>query len=81
MDSMHISRYVAILHDGEIRVHIPDRTGNYATLCGMDGDDPDPMVDQMQVPVPPRKKIDCDDCFRLYMECKKYNLKDFVDKR
>ena len=47
-----MSKYVAILAGGRIGIHAHSSNGNTATLCGMDGDDPHPAVDQKIVSVP-----------------------------
>lgn len=61
---------VAIRCYGETLQHIDGRMGpgNYATLCGMDGDDDDPSVDQTIVEA--IGKIDCPDCIRIWQVCR-----------
>lgn len=71
--------YVAISTGGTISVHLPDPTGNYATACGLDGDDPDLAVDQATVDVPVGRKIDCASCHILWRVCQVYTAGDFVN--
>jgi hypothetical protein len=72
-----MSKYVAILHDGVITIHLPHRTGDYATLCNEDGDDPMPEVDLVEVDVPKGSKVNCVSCIGIWQVCKKYTIKDF----
>ena len=77
-------RYVAVKTDGRVTVHMPHENGNYYTLCGMGGDDPDRSVDQEIALVPSGAKIDCLDCFQLWNVSRKYRIDDFIsshDKR
>jgi hypothetical protein len=71
-----MNKYVAILSDGIIEVHFPDVTGNYATLCGMDGNDDDPMVDQHPSRIPKGQKVNCKMCIGIYDVTHKYTEKD-----
>jgi len=73
-----MSKYVAILTGGVVKVHLPHTNGNYATLCGMDGDDPDPVVDQETVSVPKDAKVDCDDCIAIWSVCRQFTARDFA---
>ncbi len=43
---MNNKQLVAIKANGRVEVHLPCHNGNYATLCGMDGDDDHYTVDQ-----------------------------------
>ena len=70
-------RFVAISSDGVIEVHAGDDTGNYATLCGVDGDDPHPDVMQFAADLPKKPKITCEACWRLFRECQNYKRSDF----
>jgi hypothetical protein len=70
-------KYVAILHDGVISVHLPHPTGNYATICGDDGDDPAPEVDSVEVDVPKGAKVDCEHCKNIWKVAMLYTAKDF----
>jgi len=64
----------------ETFVHMMHTNGNYATLCGLDGDDPDGSVDQETLPLPITHTvpIDCPDCKDIYCLCLEYNRTDFV---
>jgi hypothetical protein len=72
-----MSKYVAILHDGKIIVHMPAASGEYYTLCGEDGDDPDASVDSVAVDVPNGARIDCRICKNIWDVCKGFTTKDF----
>lgn len=69
-------KLVAILSGGVTSIHFPHKNGNYATLCGMDGDDPDKTVDQMEIELPKNARVDCEDCIALFDVCKKYKESD-----
>ncbi len=71
------NHYVAILCDDVTTIHATDMSGNYATLCGMDGDDPDDAVDQRYVDVPCRAKINCQQCKNIVEHARKYTKRDF----
>lgn len=72
-------KYVAVKMYDEISVHIPgNKTGNYYTLCGLDGADENPAVDQKTIDVPNGKKIDCDMCLAIWEMCQRYTKKDFA---
>jgi hypothetical protein len=67
--------YVAIEQDGKINVHAEGIVSNYATLCGMDGDDS--KVGQRAAPLDIGARIDCPHCIALIREAKTYREKDF----
>jgi len=73
-----MDKYVAILHDGVLTVHLPHTTGNYYTLCGEDGFDDDPSVDSVAADVPEGAKVDCHECKRIWDTCKLFTAKDFA---
>lgn len=73
-----MAKYVAVLHDGVLTVHLPHTTGNYYTLCGEDGDDDDPTVDSIAADVPKGAKVDCWECKRIWELCKSFSAKDFA---
>lgn len=53
-------KYIAIICDGSRQIHASaDPTGNYATLCGLDGNDPSDLVRQSAGPLKRGEKIDC----------------------
>ena len=72
-----MSKYVAIEIDGELTIHAHDTTGNYATLCGVDGDDDHCAVGQKTVSLPRGRKINCKQCKGLFDAVKKYRQSDF----
>jgi hypothetical protein len=71
-----MNKYVAILHQGEISIHLPDFSGGYATLCGMDNDS-HKSVDQEMVDVPNSRKVDCVTCFNIWSVSQKFTINDF----
>lgn len=73
------SKFVAIEHDGEIGIHaLPHGAdGGYATLCGMDGDDPG--CGQRPAELPMGAKIDCGQCKSIIRMARKYSEKDFYE--
>jgi len=67
---------ISISIHGEITTHIAaDNCSNYATLCGLDGDDIHPTVNQKIVDS--RNKIDCSACYEIWKQCLSYTPKDF----
>ena len=56
----------------EVANHFPDISGNYATLCGMDGDDPTHEVGQETIPTPKNAKVNCRLCSSIYLLCREY---------
>jgi hypothetical protein len=70
------NRYVAVEVEGEVFVHAHDATGNYATLCGLDGDDP--RAGQRPAQVPLGAKISCHTCQKIIVMSRKYTKKDFA---
>jgi len=56
---------ISIKCAGTIKTHIIDSTDNYATLCGMDGDDPHPGVDQRIMPAT-GVQVDCPQCVGIW---------------
>jgi len=67
---------IAIETEEGVRVHCTSDGGNYATLCGMDGDDSE--VGQRPANLPRSHKITCDQCFAIFMKARKYRLSDFA---
>ena len=67
--------FVGVEVAGVKQTHLPHPTGQYATLCGMDRDDPDPSVAQR--PVSPGLAVDCNECRMIFVLCKRYGPKDF----
>lgn len=71
-DIIAVSRY------GEVEVHFKDRTGNYATLCGMDGNDNSNLVGQETVELPHGAKVNCDECARLFYYVRSLSASDIA---
>ncbi len=67
--------FVAIEIDGKLTIHADDPTGNYATLCGCDGDDP--IVGQIVAVVPRGRKINCQHCYGIWLKSREYKASDF----
>lgn len=70
-----VSKYVAVEIDGCVDVHLPGTTGNYFTLCGIDGDDP--FLEQIATSVPRGSKVNCLACYRIWRTASKFSLEDF----
>jgi hypothetical protein len=69
---------VAVEIEGVRSVHALDPTGNYATLCGLDGDDPN--ISGQSIPRSPAtrgEKIDCPQCFATWTMARYYHRSDF----
>lgn len=75
-----MSLRIAIVVDGERAVHAAnDPTGNYATLCGLDGGFEGVEEDgQITVKVRQGEKIDCPTCRAVWLAAKTYRKTDFV---
>ena len=74
-----MSKYVAIECDGKIEVHAAPVHDNYATLCGLDGDDS--AVGQRPAPLQIGARIDCPTCKAIIRHAKLYGERDFVQTR
>lgn len=72
-----MSRYVAIITDGVLEIHLPHEDGNSATLCGLDGDDPNRAIQQEWVDVPKGAKVNCRLCWGIFQTCKAFTARDF----
>ena len=72
------NKFVRVIVDGEVKVHAVDPTGNYATLCGLDGDDNHPACMQKVIRHLERGKIDCSACRVILRHAWKYSEKDLV---
>ena len=72
-----MSKYVAIKIGGLVTVHLPHTTGDYLTLCGLDGDDPDSAVAQQMVDAPQGDRVDCVECWNIFCVCKRFTARDF----
>ena len=72
-----MSRYVAVSVRGDVKIHLPAADYDYATLCGLDGADENPMCDHSTVEVPPSAKIDCDSCIAIWLVARSFKKNDF----
>lgn len=68
----------AVVVSGVRQVHIGGN-GIYATLCGLDGDDP--TCEQAMATVQDDEKIDCSVCLDIWQVCRGYTRRDFVKRR
>ena len=64
----------------ETFVHMMHTNGNYATLCGLDGDDSSGWVDQetLSLPITHKVRINCPDCKDIWLLCSEYDRTDFT---
>lgn len=70
---------VALDDNGEVLIHMSDGGGgDYATFCGLDGDDP--AIGLQEVDLPPRRRIDCPTCRRMWLHAKGYRRADFTER-
>jgi len=69
-----MSKYVSIECDGVVQVHAVG-LGNYATLCGLDGDDDGSGQRPANLLIGAR--INCPDCRAIIEAAKKYRARDF----
>ena len=76
-----MSEKIGIRVDGIVSVHLPDTTGNYATMCGLDGDDPNEQTRQEGVTISDSAKIDCVRCTAIWEVCGRYRASDFAPTR
>lgn len=72
-------RFVRVIVDGKTAIHALDSTGNYATLCGLDGDDNHPACVQMVLGHLKRGKIDCSECCRILRTAWEYSEQDLKE--
>jgi hypothetical protein len=72
-------RMVAITVEGLTQVHARGNLGNggnYASLCGLDGDDPG--SEQAAGELPWNAKIDCPQCQDMWKAWGRFKPRDFV---
>lgn len=69
-------KYVAIESDGVVEVHA-EGDANYATLCGLDGDDP--VVGQRGAPLDIGARINCPHCIGAIRYARQFTEKDFAE--
>ena len=70
-----MSKKTAVVVDGVREVHMIG-DGTYATLCGVDGDDPN--AGQFMSTVNDHEKINCAACVRLWTACRAFSRGDFL---
>lgn len=63
--------------DGKLTTHMGSADGDYATLCGLDGDDQNWHVNQIPVETPIGAKINCVQCWDIFNTARKYKYSDF----
>lgn len=62
--------------DGETLVHLPGVMSDYATMCGLDGDDP---TENMYTRNTKRgAKVTCEQCKQIWLKCKEFRASVFV---
>lgn len=68
-------RLVALVVDGKLEVHASGDVGagDYASLCGLDGDD----HDQKRADLPPGARIDCEQCRSMWQAWRTFSAGDF----
>ena len=74
-----MKRFVAISHDGAVEVHAGCFSGNYDTICGIDGNDSEISHSPADLPDPRRPKITCHNCAALIREARFYRLSDISE--
>ena len=72
---MSDERMIAVITDGVLEVHAAG-LGNFATLCGLDGNDPD--ASQIPAPLPMNPRIDCPQCFSAWKAWRTFSARDFT---
>lgn len=71
-------KFVKIISYGEVTSHLPDVTGNYETLCGMDGNDHHKSSTQEIVGT--GEKVNCPQCFAIWKSVQMYKLSNFSNE-
>lgn len=69
-----MSRFIAVISDGETIIHASAARNNYGTMCGVSIDDDEEVGREADLPSKP--KIDCRVCAELIREAKKYRTTD-----
>ncbi len=62
---------IVLTGSGEREIHAADTTGNYATLCGLDGEENETGT------LRKGERINCHQCIAIWLECKLYYVRDF----
>ena len=71
-------KLVTIKCNGATETHLPHQNGNYATLCGMDGDDEEAGVNQATVRTPKYAKVNCQDCWDIWSVARQFDATTFA---
>lgn len=66
---------ITIKCDDDTFTHIATDRGSYATICGLDGDDP--VVGQKTVKTPRGQKVDCPHCCAIWCDIQQWQAEDF----
>lgn len=69
-------KFVTVKCDDETLTHLP-AAADYATLCGLDGDDP--AIGLYTLPTPKGAKIDCEQCQAIWLLCKQFRSSSFKE--
>lgn len=69
-------KLVAVREYGVTQIHFPHQNGNHYTLCGMDGADEYPLVDQSIVDVPRNARVNCRACISMFDVLKHFSEAD-----
>lgn len=79
MKSLKQQKYVAIEAMGQREIHAMGCISDYATLCGLDGNDPHQDVQQATVALQASgDRITCPDCRAIWQHAKSYRSSDFT---
>ncbi len=71
------AKRIALEIDGLREIHAAaSNNGNYATLCGLDGDDPG-IGQQSGGTARPGEKINCHQCIGVWLAAKPYQTSSF----
>ena len=73
-----MNKYAAVEEEDGVRIHMPPHDGNYATLCGLDGNDWDEAANQRPAKVSLGANINCEDCKAIWQHVQKYKTGDFA---
>lgn len=71
---MGSERFVIIENYGEQEAHAVSAVGEYATLCGLDGDDE--TCGQKMIGAAAKAKITCNDCAQIIQASWRYKRSD-----
>lgn len=72
-------KYITVDANGVIEVHAHGATCDYATLCGLDGNDPNYAVAQKVIATPDGAKINCPDCVAIIRMARRYTKADIAN--